>query len=99
MTQISRDDPKCWSITITTASPLTSRHIYQKRLSDISDFVTPAARQKGHATYPKIVKMKGTNLDKLRAATTAGPSETLRQYFVLSLHCFRSPYESDVILP
>ena len=82
MTQISRDDLKCCSITIITASLLTSRHMYQKGFSDIGDFVIPATRQKGHATYSNIVKMKGTDLDKLRAATTAGPSETLRHYFV-----------------
>ena len=47
-----------------------------KNLSDTYDFDIPATKWKGHTTDLNIVKMKKTNFDNLRAATTAGPSET-----------------------
>ena len=47
-----------------------------KNVSDINDFVTPTTKWKGHTADLNIVKMKKTEFDNLRAATTAGPSET-----------------------
>lgn len=79
-------------------SLLTSRHMYQKFLSDTNDFVTPATRQKRHATYLEIVKMKGTDLDKLKPATKVGSSETTA-LFSTEFTLFTKSLSKDVILP
>ena len=41
-----------------------------------NSFVTPSTKQKGHGTDPKVVKIKYADFNKLRAASTARPSET-----------------------
>ena len=41
-----------------------------------NSFVTASTKQKGHRTDPNVVKIKDTDFNKLRAASTARPSET-----------------------
>ena len=66
--------------------------------NDSNDYVTPATRQKRHVTHLKIVKMKGTDLDKLKAATKVGSSETT-PLFSTEFTLFTKFLSKNVILP